>query len=186
MNVGNERTGLISALATGFLTVAVASAALVLTPAPARQAGAAPSAATPAADEAAVRAVPQRVVEAWARGDGEGVAAAFTADVDFIAGDGRLVQGRDALVPYFQGQFDGWLAGSRVVAEVQNVRFLGDDIAVAHTIGGIVFPGETAVQPDWAGIQTWVVTRDEGQWLAAAYHNSRIAPEVQAATPAPK
>jgi uncharacterized protein (TIGR02246 family) len=111
---------------------------------------------------------------------------AFTEDVDFIAGDGRLVQGREALVPYFQEQFDTWLAGSRVVADVVNVRFLRDDLAVVHTVGGIMFPGETEVQPDWAGIQTWVVVNEGGEWLAAAYQNSRISPEVQglAATPA--
>jgi uncharacterized protein (TIGR02246 family) len=136
-----------------------------------------------AADEAAVRAVPAMVVEAWARGDGEGVAAAFSEDVDFIAGDGRLVQGREAVVPYFQEQFDGWLAGSRSVADVINVRFLRDDLAVVHTLGGIIFPGETEVQPDWVGIQTWVVVKEDGEWLATAYQNSRVSPEVQAATP---
>jgi uncharacterized protein (TIGR02246 family) len=141
-----------------------------------------------AADEAAVRAVPAMVVDAWARGDGEGVAAAFTEDVDFIAGDGRLVQGRAALVPYFQDQFDDFLAGSQAVADVVNVRFLRDDVAVVHTIGGIMFPGETEVQPDWVGIQTWVVVKQDGAWLATAYHNSRVSPEVQemqAASPVP-
>ena len=138
-----------------------------------------------AADEAGVQAVPRKVVEAWARGDGAGVAAAFTEDVDFIAGDGRLVQGREALVPYFQDQFDGWLAGSKAVANVVNVRFLRDDVAVVHTLGGIMFPGETAVQPDWVGIQTWVVVKEKGNWLAAAYQNSRVSPEVQEASPVP-
>jgi uncharacterized protein (TIGR02246 family) len=145
------------------------------------------SQSTPAsAEEAAVRGVPEIVVDAWARGDGQGVSMAFTEDVDFIAGDGRMVQGREALVPYFQEQFDTWLAGSRVVADVVNVRFLRDDLAVVHTVGGIMFPGETEVQPDWAGIQTWVVVNEGGEWLAAAYQNSRISPEVQglAATPA--
>jgi uncharacterized protein (TIGR02246 family) len=139
-----------------------------------------------AADEAAVRAIPRMVVDAWARGDGAGVAAAFMDDVDFIAGDGRLVQGRDAIVPYFQEQFDGWLAGSRSVAEVVNVRFVRDDVAVVHTLGGIVFPGETEVQPNWVGIQTWIVVEDEGEWRATAYQNSRVSPDVQAATPLPE
>jgi uncharacterized protein (TIGR02246 family) len=138
-----------------------------------------------AADEAAVRAIPRTVVEAWARGNGEGVTAAFMEDVDFIAGDGRLVQGREALIPYFQDQFDGWLAGSRAVADVINVRFLREDIAVVHTYGGIMFPGETEVQPDWVGIQTWVAVKEDGDWLAAAYQNSRVLPEVQTASPVP-
>ena len=84
----------------------------------------------------------------------------------------------------FRSQFDGWLPGSRSVAEVINVRFLSDDVAVVHTFGGIMFPGETDVQPDWVGIQTWVVIEEDGEWLATAYQNSRVSPEVQAATPA--
>jgi uncharacterized protein (TIGR02246 family) len=162
------------------LSLALVSLVALFIPGGAQEASPAPT----SADEDAVRAVPAMVVEAWARGDGEGVAAAFTEDVDFIAGDGRLVQGREAVVPYFQEQFDGWLAGSRSVADVINVRFLRDDVAVVHTFGGIMFPGETEVQPDWVGIQTWVVVKEDGEWRAAAYQNSRVSPEVQAATPA--
>jgi uncharacterized protein (TIGR02246 family) len=179
---------LISVIALGAVPLMLVSVVLWVGAAWAQEASPAAMAAPTLADEAAVRAVPHIVVDAWARGDGEGVAAAFTEDVDFIAGDGRLVQGREALVPYFQDQFDGWLAGSRAVADVINVRFLRDDIAVAHTIGGIMFPGETEVQPDWVGIQTWVVVKQDGAWLATAYHNSRVSPEVQeiqAASPAP-
>ena len=149
-------------------------------------AGAVQDASSPAADdETAVRDIPRKVVDAWAQGNGEGVAAAFTADVDFIAGDGRLVQGREALIPYFQEQFDGWLKGSRSVADVINVRFLRDDVAVMHTLGGIQFPGEMDVQPEWVGIQTWIALKLDGQWLAAAYQNSRVAPKVQTASPIP-
>jgi uncharacterized protein (TIGR02246 family) len=175
-----KRLRLHSTIILASLSLAFASLIALNVPGRAQEASPAPT----AADEAAVRAVPAMVVEAWARGDGEGVAAAFTEDVDFIAGDGRLVQGREAVVPYFQEQFDGWLAGSRSVADVINVRFLREDLAVVHTLGGIMFPGETEIQPDWVGIQTWVVVKEGGEWRATAYQNSRVSPEVQAATPA--
>ena len=67
-----------------------------------------------------------------------------------------------------------------------NVRFVRDDVAVVHTLCGIMFPGETEVQPNWVGIQTWIVVEDEGEWRATAYQNSRVSPEVQAATPLPE
>jgi uncharacterized protein (TIGR02246 family) len=184
----NRPSRLTSIIVLGAVSLALVSVVLQGVAAWAQEASPATMAAPTSADEAAVRAVPHIVVDAWARGDGAGVAAAFTEDVDFIAGDGRLVQGRVALVPYFQDQFDGWLAGSRAVADVINVRFLRDDLAVVHTIGGIMFPGETEVQPDWVGIQTWVVVKQDGAWLATAYHNSRVSPEVQeiqAASPVP-
>jgi uncharacterized protein (TIGR02246 family) len=175
-------------IALGAVSFALGSVGLQAVAAWAQEASPAAIAAPTSADEAAVRAVPQQVEVAWGRGDGAGVAAAFTEDVDFIAGDGRLVQGRAALIPYFQNQFDDFLAGSQAVADVVNVRFLRDDVAVVHTIGGIMFPGETEVQPDWVGIQTWVVVKQDGAWLATAYHNSRVSPEVQemqAASPVP-
>ncbi|MGH2615766.1 MAG: SgcJ/EcaC family oxidoreductase [Thermomicrobiales bacterium] len=184
MNVRTARLRLNPAIVSGAMALALAS--LMMLFASSWEQTGSPEAASSAADEAAVRAVPQLVVDAWARGDGAAVAAAFTDDVDFIAGDGRLVQGRDALVPYFQDQFDGWLAGSRSVAEVVHVRFLRDDVAVVHTLGGIMFPGETEIQPDWVGIQTWVVVEENGEWRAAAYQNSRVLPDVQAATPLPE
>lgn len=164
--------------------IALAGLALLFAPGWAQEASPTAIGAPSAADDTAVRAVPAMVVEAWARGDGEGVAAAFTENVDFIAGDGRHVKGRSNIAPYMQEQFDGWLAGSHVVAEVQDVRFLRDDVALVHTLGGIMIAGETEVQPDWLGIQTWVVIEEEGEWLATAYQNSRVSPEVQAATPA--
>jgi uncharacterized protein (TIGR02246 family) len=184
MNVRTSRIRVSLAVVSGAMTLALAGLAMLFAATGAQTPS--PQTTPSAADEEAVRAVPRMVVDAWARGDGAGVAAAFTDDVDFIAGDGRLVQGRDAIVPYFQEQFDGWLAGSRSVAEVVNVRFVRDDVAVVHTLGGIMFPGETEVQPDWVGIQTWVVVKDEGEWRATAYQNSRVSPDVQVATPLPE
>ena len=42
-----------------------------------------------ATDEAAVRALLQRLYEAW--GDADAYAAAFTADADYVAFDGRTI-----------------------------------------------------------------------------------------------
>jgi uncharacterized protein (TIGR02246 family) len=181
----NRTFSLTSLVALGAVSLALVSLVLQVVAAWAQEASPEAIVGPTAADEAAVRAVPQQVEDAWARGDGEGVAAAFTEEVDFIAGDGRLVQGRAALIPYFQNQFDDFLSGSRAVADVVNVRFLRDDVAVVHTIGGIMFPSETEVQPDWVGIQTWVVVKQDSEWLATAYQNSRVSLAVQAASPVP-
>ena len=58
--------------------------------------------------------------------------------------------------------FAGPLKGTRVTAHVFTVRFLKRDVAVLHTRGGILFPGETEVPPERLGIQVWVVTKQAG------------------------
>ena len=135
-----------------------------------------------AADEAAVRSIPRTVVEAWARGRWERRRRGVHRGC-------RLHRRRWSTRPGPGGPHPvlprpvRWLAGgiARAVADVINVRFLREDVAVAHTYGGIMFPGETEVQPDWIGIQTWVAVKEDGDWLTAAYQNSRVLPEVQAA-----
>jgi uncharacterized protein (TIGR02246 family) len=51
---------------------------------------------------------------------------------------------------------------------------IGPDAYIVRTRGGLLMPGETEIHPERLGIQTWVVVRKGGAWLAAAYQNTRI------------
>lgn len=159
-----RRTNVIGAILAGSLAVGAASAA---TPAsvPAR-----------GNQQAAVRAVVQRTLDAWARNDASGVAAVFARDTEFVVGDGTYLNGRSELRAYMQPAFAGPLKGTRTTATVVSVRFLKRDVAVMHTRGGILFPGETEVPPERRGVQVWVVTEHRGAWLVSAYQNTRITP----------
>ena len=130
-----------------------------------------------ARDETAIRSIPEQIMSAWTQGDGDGIAAVFAEDADVIVGDGSYWQGRAAIAANFEAQFGGWLKGTRVVAEVQSVRFLTDDVALMRATGGILMPGESEVAPEALGIQTFVVTRSNGTWHVAAYQNTRIQPQ---------
>ena len=130
-----------------------------------------------ARDETAIRSIPEQIMAAWAQGNGEGIAAVFAEEADFIVGDGSYWQGRAEIAANFEAQFGGWLKGTRVVAEVQSVRFLSDEVALMRTTGGILMPGESEVAPEALGIQTFVVTQSDGTWLVAAYQNTRIQPQ---------
>lgn len=111
--------------------------------------------------------------------DGEKVAQVFTDDADFIVGDGTHLKGRQEIASYFHKQVEGkdgpgWsLKGTSVTADVKNVRFLSDTVALMHTTGGILIPGEKEVPPERRGIQTWVATKAADGW-PAAYVNVRI------------
>lgn len=130
----------------------------------------------PGNDEAAVRAVLEAQLTAWAAGDGAAFAATVTEDSDLIAFDGTHLVGRQEIASFMQMQFDTVLAGIQVVAEPVRIRFIGDDSVVMITRGGVIFPGEIEVPAERDSIQTFVLTKQDGRWLVEAFQNTRIAP----------
>jgi uncharacterized protein (TIGR02246 family) len=56
-----------------------------------------------AADEDAIRAIHQRMIDAWNVGDGAGFAASFTEDADFVAFEGTHLKGRQEIALFHQG-----------------------------------------------------------------------------------
>ena len=94
------------------------------------------AAANDSADEAAVRALYQQLMDGWNQGSGEAFAAVFTEDGDLVGFDGTHLKGRQEIAPFHQQLFDKWLKGSRLVGQVKDVRFLSPDIAVMHAVGG--------------------------------------------------
>jgi uncharacterized protein (TIGR02246 family) len=68
--------------------------------------------------------------------------------------------------------FAGPLKGSRVLDTPQSVRYLGEDVAVVITEGGVLMAGQTVLSPEHRVRATWVLAKRDGQWCIAAYHNS--------------
>ena len=126
------------------------------------------------ADEAAVRDLYRQLMDGWNRGSGEAFAAVFTEDGDLVAFDGTRFKGRKEIAPFHQQLFDKWLKGSRLVGQVEDVRFLSPDVAVMHAVGGTVMPGKTEPSPERESIQTLVATRQGGEWRFAAFQNTRV------------
>jgi uncharacterized protein (TIGR02246 family) len=128
------------------------------------------------ADEAAVRALYQKLMDGWNRGSGAAFAAAFMEDGDLVAFDGTHFEGREEIAPFHQELFDKWLKGTRLVGQVKDVRFLSPDIALMHAVGGTVMRGKSEPSPERDSIQTLVAIRRDGEWRLAAFQNTRIRP----------
>jgi uncharacterized protein (TIGR02246 family) len=127
-----------------------------------------------AADEAAIRALLQKCIEGWNKGSGEAFAAQFAEDSDFVSANGMHLKGRKQNASHHQQIFDTFFKGTRLWAQVKSVRFLRPDVAVMHTQGTILKPGESYASPEPVAIQTLTVSKHGNGWLVDAYQNTPI------------
>lgn len=100
-----------------------------------------------AADEEAIRAIHQRMIDAWNAGDGTAFAAPFTDDADFIAREGTHLEGRPEIASFHRWAFDTVVKGSRLEGEVKFVHVLGPALAVMHSVVRMTSPGHTQASP---------------------------------------
>jgi uncharacterized protein (TIGR02246 family) len=125
-------------------------------------------------DEAAVRQIVQQVQDGWNAGSGEGFAAPFAEDADYIVVDGRYVSGRVPIGEGHQYIFDTIYKGSNNTMQVENVRFIRPDVALARVHAHLKFSDGGELREGTAR-STWVLTKNEsGQWSIAAFQNTPI------------
>jgi uncharacterized protein (TIGR02246 family) len=127
------------------------------------------------ADKAAVRAVPDRVRDAWAANDPEAFAGAYTSDATMILSGDRFFHGRPMILQAIKHSFSGDHAGTKLLQNIVNFRVIGPETAVIITEGGVLAPGETVPARERELRATWVIAKENGEWLVAAYHNGRPA-----------
>jgi uncharacterized protein (TIGR02246 family) len=127
-------------------------------------------------DEVAVRALYTQLMDGWNKGSGEAFAAPFVEDGHLIAFDGTHFKSLDEIVSFQQLLFDKWLKGTRLVGEVESVRFLSPDVALMHALGGTVMRGKSRPAPERDSIQTLVAIKRNGAWRLAAFQNTRVRP----------
>lgn len=132
--------------------------------------------AQPSTDEAAVRGLYRQLMDGWNQGSGAAFAAAFTDDGDLVAFDGTHLKGRQQIAEVQQRLFDRFLKGTRLVGDVEHVRFLDSDTAVLHAVGNTIMRRKTRPSPARTSIQTLVAVRQGSQWRLAAFQNTRIRP----------
>ncbi|GAB3969576.1 SgcJ/EcaC family oxidoreductase [Actinoallomurus acanthiterrae] len=119
--------------------------------------------------------------DAWNRNDAKGYASLFTDDADFVAWTGEYGQGRQAIEDGHRPLFEGPLAGSRMVlvdddadsARPESLRFVRPDVAIMVTSGVVTLADQNATGADHESVQTFVLTKTDGHWQAAAFHNTR-------------
>jgi uncharacterized protein (TIGR02246 family) len=125
-------------------------------------------------DEAAIRSIPYQLIKGWNEGSGNGFAAPFTDDADFVAFEGTHLKGRREITSFHQQIFDTIVKGSRLEGEIKFVRFLSPELAYMHSVVRVTMPGESNPYPGRDSMQLFVVAKHNGEWRVEALQNSRI------------
>ncbi|TDP89366.1 SgcJ/EcaC family oxidoreductase [Labedaea rhizosphaerae] len=113
------------------------------------------------------------VYQAWADGDADAFAKLYTEDATVVM-PGVFNQGRDAVRAHMAAGFAGPLAGSKGVDTPQDIRVIDGHTAIVVSEAGIIPAGQDEVPPGRTVRATWVLSKDDGQWLIAAYTNTPL------------
>lgn len=133
-----------------------------------------PVSATVTHDERAVLDVIQAVYAAWADNDADAFAALYTEDATVVQPGGIYKKNKADVRTSMALAFAGPLRGSTVINESKSVRVLGEDAAIVISDAGILMPGETDVPAQRMVRATWVLAKQDGTWLIAAFHNCSL------------
>jgi len=123
------------------------------------------------ADQAAIGALTQRMLAAWAYQDANGIADLFVDDGTLVL-PGLFKNGREEILLYFKDAFEGQYKGTQVVGRPLDMRFLTADVVLLLSQGGVLASGESEVSDEQAIRASWLAVKRDGEWRLAAYQNS--------------
>ncbi len=117
-------------------------------------------------DEAAIREIVSKYVDARERIDPQAIGALFTSDADQLVSSGEWRRGREAVV---RGTMESSRStGGRRSITVESVRFVATDVAIADGRYELTGLAGGATRQMWT---TLVLKRTESGWRIAAIRN---------------
>ena len=117
-----------------------------------------------------------RLKQAWTDNDAAAYAACFTEDSDYVSYDGTRAIGRKPMQDAHDQLFQGVLAGSALVGDVESIRYLSADIALVHGTASVQMPWRSRLPKRRLSRQTLVAVHTPEGWRFTALHNGRVRP----------
>ena len=118
-----------------------------------------------------VEACLDRIRLAWNAADARAFAGEFADDATYVIFLGEALLGREAIERTHVDVLGRWQKGTKMVIKPISVRRLGDDVAVALTIGGL---GNGSDIP-YDKLQSFTMVRLGDRWLCAAFQNTEMS-----------
>ena len=127
-------------------------------------------------DDQELKALFQRLCQAWTDGDAAAYGACFTADCDYVSFDGTRAQGRDQVIESHDKLLRGVLFGSALLGDVESIRYVASDVAVLHGTGSVLVAWRSELPKRRLTRNTVVAVRGPEGWRFTAIHNGRVRP----------
>lgn len=126
------------------------------------------------ADTAAIKQVCADFSESFTRHDAHGVAMTFAEDGDFANMRGTHRHGRAEIEKWFAGLFRGNLKDSVRTDTLRSIRFYSPEIAEAEaeTVITGTKAADGSVVPPRKGLMIVLLTKQNGRWLIASFHEA--------------
>lgn len=124
-----------------------------------------------AADRAAFEGIVRQLETAWNAMDGSAFAIPFADDADFVNIRGEHFRGRAAVAAGHVAIFRSIYAGSTNQLTLETARLLRADVALVHVRSVLQAPHGPLAGRHSARFSL-VLTREEGGWEIAAFHNT--------------
>jgi uncharacterized protein (TIGR02246 family) len=131
---------------------------------------ASPNAEAMQAEQAAIAAVPARMVAAWAAHDADAFADLFISDGSMML-PGVYKTGHDDIKAFMAAGFAGPYQGTQVTGQPLEIKPLASDAVAVITEGGVIGAGESELSDAAAIRASWILVKRDGQWKLAVYHN---------------
>ena len=129
-------------------------------------------------EESAIRQIVKQVEDGWNAHDGKAFAAPFADDADYVVTNGMFSKGKNSIEEGHTRIFSTIYKDSRNAATVKSIRFLRSDVAVVHIEWNLEFRVGSETKKTQA-MNTMFMTKENGKWSIAAFHNTYIAPPNQ-------
>ena len=121
------------------------------------------------ADTAAIKQCVASFADTWNSHDAHAVAMRYVEDGDFSSVRGEPSHGRKELEDHYTTIFSTFLKNAHTTDTVRSIRFLAPDLAsvdIDWLVNDPAAPGGVLRK----GLLTWIVTKRNGQWMIAIYH----------------
>ena len=123
-----------------------------------------------------ITALFHRLKRAWTDNNAAAYAACFTEDSDYVSYDGTRAIGREPMRYAHDQLFQGVLAGSALVGDIESIRYLSPDIALVHGTASVQMPWRSQLPKRRLSRQTLVAVHTPEGWRFTALHNGRVRP----------
>jgi uncharacterized protein (TIGR02246 family) len=121
-------------------------------------------------DDSAIRGTLDAIYAAWADNDADAFVVPYADDATAIL-PGSYLENKAAIRATMAAVLAGPLKGSRATYDVRSVRFPGPGTAIVISQGAVIYAGQTEPAAKTQSRETWVLAKQDGNWLVEAFHN---------------